>query len=285
MSAPFALATYAVLAEMVAGDGPHTTYRKMWEIKAFFDVVGIRNLTATSTSRQPWTREVLMGLDRAALARVCEAVVDPSEFRGLDAPRHEDAAAHLNSFLASQRAKLVFNGVRYDFQETTATDVDFGADVLTMIDGDSPYVEEQVRKCGAKLAAKDYDGAITNARTLIEAVLVELEGQLAGSPNDYKGDLSAQFKAVAKRLGMDTQRDDLDARFKEVVRGLVAAVNGIAPIRNKMSEGHARAAKPASHHARFVVNAAKTIAMFLVESYDMQRRRKPLTKSEAGAKE
>lgn len=214
-----------------------------------------------------------MVLDPTALARVCVAVVDPSEFEGPDAPRHEDAAAHLNSFLASQRVKLVFNGVNYDFRETVASDVDFSADVLTMIEGDSPYVEEQVRKCGVKLAAKDYDGAITNARTLIEAVLVELEGELIATRNDYRGDLSAQYKAVSKRLGMDDQRAGLDAGFKDVIRGLVMIVNGITPIRNKMSDAHARKAIPAPHHARVVVNAAKTVATFLIESYDMQRRR------------
>jgi hypothetical protein len=46
--------------------------------------------------------------------------------------------------------------------------------------------------------------------------------------------------------------------------------NGLAPLRNKMSDGHARESKPAAHHARVVVNAAKTVSAFLVESYSYQ---------------
>ena len=72
---------------------------------------------------------------------------------------------------------------------------------------------------------------------------------------------------------MDDQRPDLDDRFKDVIRGLVMIANGLAPLRNKMSDGHARERKPAPHHARVVVNAAKTVSAFLVESYRYQKEK------------
>ena len=111
------------------------------------------------------------------------------------------------------------------------------------------------------------------ARTLLEAVLSELEARLAGIKANYKGDLPKQFKQVAKLLRMDEQRQDLDDRFKDVIRGLVMVTNGLAPLRNKMSDGHARVRKPAPHHARVVVNAAKTVSAFLVASYSYQTER------------
>lgn len=135
------------------------------------------------------------------------------------------------------------------------------------------YVHELEAKIDQRLTAADLDGAITAARTMLEAVLVELEKQLTGTPGDYKGDLPRQFKAVAKRLRIDDERTDLDDNFKQVARGLVQVVNGLAPIRNKMSDGHARERKPELHHARVIVNAAKTVATFLVESYLVQRER------------
>jgi hypothetical protein len=49
--------------------------------------------------------------------------------------------------------------------------------------------------------------------------------------------------------------------------------NGIAPLRNKLSDGHPRVRKPALHHARVVVNAARTVSSFLVESYSYQLER------------
>jgi hypothetical protein len=135
------------------------------------------------------------------------------------------------------------------------------------------YVRELSGKCDSRLASEDLDGAVTVARTLLEAILSELETRLAGVRGNYKGDLPKQFKQVTKLLRMDDQRPDLDDRFKDVTRGLVMVANGLAPLRNKMSDGHARERKPALHHARVVVNAAKTVSAFLVESYAYQLER------------
>lgn len=141
------------------------------------------------------------------------------------------------------------------------------------------YVHELESKIDQRLAAADLEGAIAAARTTLEAVLVELEKHLAGTPRDHKGDLPKQFKAVAKQLRIDDERADLDDNFKQVARGLVQVVNGLAPIRNKISDGHARERKPEVHHARVIVNAAKTVATFLVESYLVQRERGLLSSS------
>jgi len=135
------------------------------------------------------------------------------------------------------------------------------------------YVSELDTKTDQRLAAGDLEGAITTARTMLEAVLLELERELSDTPSDHKGDLQRLFKSVAKRLRIDDERDDLDDNFKQVARGLTQIVNGLAPLRNKMSDGHPRARKPALHHARVVVNAAKTLATFLVESYLFQREK------------
>lgn len=135
------------------------------------------------------------------------------------------------------------------------------------------YVRELSGKCDARLASGDLDGAVTVARTLLEAILAALETRLTGTRGDYKGNLPKQFQQVSKLLRMDDQRADLDDRFKDVIRGLVMIANGLAPLRNKMSDGHARERKPAPHHARVVVNASKTVSAFLVESYVHQIER------------
>lgn len=133
------------------------------------------------------------------------------------------------------------------------------------------YVRELASKCDSRLASEDFDGAVTVARTLLETILSKLETRITGAKGKYKGDLPKQFKQVTKLLRMDEQRKDLDDRFKDVIRGLVMIANGLTPLRNKMSDGHARERKPAPHHARVVVNAAKTVSIFLVESYTFQK--------------
>ncbi len=135
-------------------------------------------------------------------------------------------------------------------------------DVLTL-----EYVNELAAKADRRLSSGDLDGAITVARTLLEAVLNELEARLTGAVIDHGGDLQRQYRIVAKNLRIDERSDAVDEGFKQIARGLVQIVNGLATIRNKASDGHARQVKPQERHARVAVNASKTVADFLVEVY------------------
>lgn len=146
------------------------------------------------------------------------------------------------------------------------------ADLLSLA-----YVAELEGKIDQRMSIADHEGAVTLARTLLESVLVELEVRITGQRHDHKRDLQGQFTVVRKLLRIDEERGDLDDNFKTMIRGLVQVVNGLAPLRNKMSDGHARERKPAAHHARFVANASKTAAYFLVESYLYQCERELLS--------
>lgn len=142
----------------------------------------------------------------------------------------------------------------------TAAPVD--PDVLTL-----QYVRELSDKAERRLTASDLEGAITVSRTLVEAVLEQLEIRLTGVSGTYAGDLQRQYKAVAKILRIDDKDDQVDEGFKQIARGLVQIVNGLAAIRNMASDGHARHVQPQDRHARVAVNSAKTVASFLVEVY------------------
>ena len=221
-----------------------------------------------SSSRESSTEEWLKAYNgKPEGLQIVEASVRPADYAGSE---YDPAAAaeHLNIFLVHDRLEFVHIGDRFVLRSLTGVQMPDAADTADVLSDE--YVLELAAKCDTRLAAGDLDGAITTARTLLEATLAELEGRLAGSRGDYKGDLPKQFKQVTKLLRMDDERTDLDDRFKDVVRGLVMVVNGLAPLRNKMSDGHARQRKPAPHHARVVVNAAKTVAAFLVESYLIQ---------------
>lgn len=129
------------------------------------------------------------------------------------------------------------------------------------------YVRKLSDKAERRLAASDLEGAITVARTLVEAVLEQLELRLTGLSGNYAGDLQRQYKAVAKILRIDDKDDKVDEGFKQIARGLVQIVNGLAAIRNMASDGHARQVQPQARHAQVAVTSAKTVASFLVEVY------------------
>ncbi|MCA9603297.1 MAG: hypothetical protein KC417_14790, partial [Myxococcales bacterium] len=161
------------------------------------------NLQRDSRPRETVSRLKLLN-GTADLCRVIEAAVRPAHYEGSDYSV-EAAVAYLNPFLAHDDLRLVRNGKRYALV-AAHTDVDLPRAAILSTD----YVRELTEKADGRLADGDRDGAITAARTMLEAVLVELEKQLVGAPGGYKGDLPKQFKAVAKQLRIDDERTDLD---------------------------------------------------------------------------
>lgn len=209
--------------------------------------------------------------DTHDITRIVEAAVRPADYEGTEYDV-ELAVTHLNGFLKHDRLRLVESSHRWVLVSNRPVALPTGTQADDVLSDE--YIQEMEAKCDARMAQGDLEGAVTTARTLLEATLREIEKRISGESKTYKGDLPKQFKAVAKLLKMDADRVDLDAAFKNVVRGLITVVAGLAPLRNRMSDGHARARKPAPHHARVVVNAAKTVAGFLIESYEFQRQRR-----------
>ena len=133
------------------------------------------------------------------------------------------------------------------------------------------FIEEQVHKCDKKIDEGDFGGAITNARSLVEAVLIEIEKQLSPSPPQYDGDLIKLNKRVQTLLNLALARKDISDSLRQVLSGLSSIVNGLASMRNKMSDAHASSYKASKHHAKLAVNSAKTFADFVFDSHSYQK--------------
>jgi len=139
------------------------------------------------------------------------------------------------------------------------------------------FITSQLQKCDGKLNVGDYDGSITNARTLVEAVLGEMEVRLTGGEPSTDGDLTKQYKKVQKLLNLDPADDKLETPLRQILTGLASITAGLAGLRNKMGDAHARIYRPEQHHARLAVNSAKTLADFLFETFEYQMKRGSIT--------
>lgn len=141
---------------------------------------------------------------------------------------------------------------------------------LRIKDIDFEYIQDQLDKCDEKLAAGDYDGAITNARTLIENICLYIL-DTTKSEYEHKGDLPKLYKQTAKVLNMDSSQYG-ENTFKQILSGFVSVINGLASIRNIHSDAHGKSSKsyykPAKRHATFIVNSSKAVAEFLYSSYE-----------------
>jgi hypothetical protein len=204
-----------------------------------------------------------------AFGRFITHIFDPREFLGsnLDA---QTAVNHINEFLKFDGLAIVKDGAFYRLRDLIGASVDFTSPVRGSSEITHVFIDEQIAKCDDKLARDDYDGAITNARSLAEAVLSELERSLDPAPPPYDGDLPRLYRRVQKQLRLDPARPDISDTLKQILSGLTSVVSGIAAMRNKMGDAHAQSYRARKHHAKLAVNAAKTLADFLFETYQFQ---------------
>jgi hypothetical protein len=114
----------------------------------------------------------------------------------------------------------------------------------------------------------DPEGAITLARTLLEAVCKHILDE-NGIAYQADCDLPGLYKMAAKSLNIAPSQHS-EAIFKQILGGCTAVVEGLGALRNRLSDAHGqgrRAVKPAPRHAELAVNLAGTVAMFLVATH------------------
>lgn len=134
-----------------------------------------------------------------------------------------------------------------------------------------PFINEQIKKAKEKLAKDDYDGAITNARTLVEAFLKEIISKSGEEAPKWDGNLIKLYKAATKVLNLDPSKEGLEEIFKQMLSGLISVINGFSALSNEASDRHPRKYKLLHHQAKLAVNVVFTFCEFLLDHYEYQQ--------------
>jgi hypothetical protein len=266
------LQTLAKLAIDTCGNNSHCPYRTGPVLVHLFNSLGGADEYGQGfPSRQTYAEQKVTALNgKPELVRLIEHIYDPLEFEGGENCDHPSAVADINRFLRRDNLELVTtaNGVR--LKPTASTSVAFFSTVSA-----NPlsreFIVEHVNKCEEKLKAGDFAGAITNARSLCEEVLRDLERRLDPKSPEYDGDLGKLFKRTRKLLNMDPDKFKERADVSQLLRGLTSIVDALSSISNDLGDRHGGSlAKPKAHHALLAVNAANTLCTFLSASYALQ---------------
>lgn len=142
--------------------------------------------------------------------------------------------------------------------------------------------EELIQREWSKaLARKAYDpeGAITSSRTLVECVCKFILDQLDISYSDSL-EFPKLYKLTASSLKLAPEQHQ-EQIFKQILGGCQSVVEGLASLRNKLSDSHGmriHTVRPSTKHAAFAVNLAGSMSMFLLESFN-EKRKKECVKS------
>ncbi|WP_084544919.1 abortive infection family protein [Derxia gummosa] len=225
------------------------------------------------------------------MREVLHDLLDPRLWTELQKHDHlewtvQKCATEVNELLKYDGYEVVLDGHFYKVRELAGTIIDVENRFQTASELTELIIEEQIKKCREKIECNDYSGAITNARTLLESVCIKIESELDSSYTPSSdGDLAKLFNRARKLLNLDPSRQDISDALKQVLSGLMNIVNGLATMRNKMSDSHGVTYKPNRHHAKLAVNSAKTLADFLFDSMNYQlekgslKKEKPSTRS------
>jgi hypothetical protein len=156
-------------------------------------------------------------------------------------------------------------------------DVDFELEEIKLVETNDlerinfEYIHEQIGKCENKIIEKDYEGAVTNSRTLLESICLFIYENTKNEKYDYKGDLIKLYKEVSKALNM-APTNYADDCLKQILSGVFSIINGISTLRNNFSDAHGRSPKKSykidERHARLAVNLSKSIAEYLFLTYE-----------------
>ncbi len=261
------------IGEFIAGDPDGWPYRSGPKLVAFFNKMGFREVYGQGfPSRATFAKEKVAELNgKPKLKDAVREMLDPRLWLEVTNGTVETCAEQINEILRYDGYEVVRDGNFYKVRELSGAVIEVEHRFEESEELSELVIEEQIQKCREKVEVGDYSGAITNARSLIEAVCVKIEADLdPDNAQGNDGDLVKLFNRVRKLLNLDPSRQDISDSLKQVLAGLSNIINGLAAMRNKMSDAHGVAYKPSRHHAKLAVNSAKTLADFLFDTMSYQ---------------
>ncbi|MGN7503619.1 MAG: abortive infection family protein [Alphaproteobacteria bacterium] len=274
--------TLEAISGVITGDNQIAPYRTANDLHAFWDDldIPIDECDFTNvTSRFKETLAVLSHYNRLdnkifdVLSKVVAEVLDYQNF--LDEinkeKSREEIVDFLNSYLNHSELRVVIRKNKNNRPDTYMLQKE-NQNIISSVNVEMlnhDFVEDQHNKIRQKIQTEDYDGAITNARTLVEAIMQEILKRYGKGGAELEKDLDELYKLLKKEMNLSSNAD-LTLVFKQILTGLQSLISGFSSLGNKMSERHATKYRPSKHHAELAANAAYTISEFLLSSYEHQ---------------
>lgn len=266
--------TIGQLKQFITGDNNLTPYRSGPALVRLFNEYGFDDTYSMSggfPSRHIFAEDKIKKLnDTPALSQLIEEIFDPLEFEGTDKSFHEAVEA-INPFLERDGFRLSLSSGAAKVVSASGDILDFEPPLSGIDETSVEFVQDNADKCRRKLRDGDYRGAITNARSLLEDVLIGVERRLSKEDLPrYNGDLPQLCKRVRKLLKMEVELHAADKDLFVMLNGLTGVVDGLAGFSNRAGDRHGGGIQPARHHAVMVVSCAISISSFVAESAAIQ---------------
>lgn len=258
-------------------------YRSGPKIEQFFLDCGL-DMRIGASSRVPATTDFLRqtanhydGQSDVYITRIIEKVCDPREY--LTEPDKATAVReHLNKALAADELAVVIVGGKAVLtrRQSSGTIVEPFIQKVETLDFDT--VQMEIARALPNLQ-DDPEDAVTAACSLIEAVCRSILIEL-GLPLPPRKDIDGLIRAVQEPLNLSPGRSDLpaavEADVRQILSGLTSVAKGIGALRTHGGDAHGREKgfrRIDPRIARLAINAASSLALFLIETWERQEKR------------
>lgn len=266
--------TIKFLGRTICGDNGLIPYKTGPELVDFFVNHGANDKYGEGfPSRWKYTEDKVREFnDSNELKKIIEEIVDPRNFIESEIDLKE-SVQKINEYLKYDGFEIKKVGEFYKVTDSEGLLIE--PETVKGISHD--FIKEQIEKCHNKIDSGDYSGAITNARSLIEAVMIEIIEEYEGEEIKNDGNLENLFKRVKNILNLTVNPDVLPKTVIQVLSGLNSISSGIAGLSNNSSDRHANKFRTRKHHARLAVNSTMTLVDFLLDSKEYQQNKRTTT--------
>jgi hypothetical protein len=187
--------TISAIGKIITGDEGLSSYRSGPKLVRLFNDYGANDVYGQEfPSRWQYAEEKLRTLNgTTAIGVLLCQVLDPREFMDT-AQSEEEAVQYVNARLKYDGYQIIIDNGFAKIRDLNGISVTYKHPFQGSEKEVHLFIDEQITKAEKKIKEGDYDGAITNARSLLEAILTEIEKSVDGYPPQYDGDLPKLYK-------------------------------------------------------------------------------------------
>lgn len=257
------------LGTLIAGDTPTAPYLSGPKLVDFYNECGFDDIYGEGfPSRWKYsTDKIVESNGTPRLKKILEEFVDPRRYGG-DEQVVDKIVADINQLIKYDGFGLIKKGSSYKVADIQGNFIE----AETVIAIGHEFVGEQIEKCQQKIATDDFNGAITNARTLCEAILIHIIETIEKTEIKNDGNVINLWTRAKKALKLDLKKDEIPDFVFQILSGLDTTINGLAGLSNNAGDRHANKFNTKRHHAKLAVNSTMTICDFLIDVLNERKK-------------
>lgn len=262
------------LGKLIAGDTGCAPYLTGPKLVDFYNDCGFDDVYGEGfPSRWRFSKDkIIESNGTPRLKRILEDFVDPRRFGG-DESLVDKIVGEINQLIKYDGFALIKKGNIFKIADIQGNFIE--PEAVAAIGHE--FVREQIEKCQQKISNNDFNGAITNARTLCEAVLIHIIETIDKSEIKNDGNLLNLWTKAKKALKLDLKKDEIPDFVFQILSGLDTTINGLAGLSNNAGDRHANKFKTKRHHAKLAVNSTMTFCDFLIDVLNEKKEKYVIT--------